>query len=354
MEKFDSITHFIQSGNFDYRIFDMGRKVVAITADEFASIENQQSPYPCPFQQTASLALLFWPSKSGDKTQGKEPVIWFLQFPVDELGYLQQESRDGFLIGLLEQAGKNIQAKQQGDKALDELDESPFAFKPQPERLAMLHALATRELGQAPSHYYQATREYLKGTLGYEQWQFLGLQGIADVVARLDEEENEVLLVNALSELPEVPLENFALLLENSSPKKQLTQVLGNILGKQLESNKPNIKLTSALLRALSGAKPDKLRRGYFLTVLVSDLSTNIEVLVAISGRAWLDLHDEELLVPYIERLAKQNQMAFNAVVADLMMLPEMKQKVLDVMRRADRSDLLSQKLSEFMKVLQS
>ena len=63
MQKFDSISNFLQSEAFEYRIFDMGRKVSEISAAVFQQIEYQQELYPYPFQQKAWLALLFWPVK---------------------------------------------------------------------------------------------------------------------------------------------------------------------------------------------------------------------------------------------------------------------------------------------------
>lgn len=353
MEKFDSITHFIQTGGFEYRIFDMGRKVQAVSKEYFKQLENQQEQYPHPFQQKAWLALLIW-----EKGEEANATIWFLHFPVDELGYLKQEARDAFLIELLEQAGKNIFAKQKGEKVLDELNESPFAFKPQQDRLAVIHALATKSLNLSPSQYYQPTREYLTGDSGgYDQWQFLGLQGMADVVVRLGESDNKSLLVNAMGNLPEVPLENFALLLENIQPEEELTRQLIALAQKEVSKELPNIKLVSALTRALSGAEPVKLRKEFFLYLLSSQnngINKEVEVLVALSGRAWVDLEDVELLVAFVENLATQNQIAFNAVIVDLMMLPGMKEKVLNVMRRPERSAELAEKLSELMKILRA
>ena len=353
MEKFDSITHFIQTGGFEYRIFDMGRKVQALSQEYFEQLENQQELYPSPFQQKAWLAILIW--RESDEASA---TIWFLQFPVDELGYLKQEARDTFLIELLEQTGKNIFAKQKGEKVLDELGESPFAFKPQQDRLAVFHALATKSLNQSPSQYYQHAREYLTGDSGgYDQWQFLGLQGMADVVVRLGEDDNESLLIKAISNFPEVPLENFALLLENIQPEEELTNQLISLVQKEISKEQPNVKLVSALIRALSGAGPAKLRKEFFLGFLSSQnncINKEVEVLVAISGRAWVDLEDEKLLVVFVENLATQNQMAFNAVIVDLMMLPEMKEKVLNVMRKPERSAELAEKMSELMKVLRA
>ena len=352
--RFDSISHFLESGGFDYRVFDMGRKVTLFTHDAFKSIESQQQLYPYPFQKKASLALLFWSKKkSNEKNTNKEAVIWFLQFPVDEMGYLQLESRDGFLLSLLEQAGKNIESKLKGAIGTDEMSESPFAFKPAEDRLAMFHAFATCELGQQPSHYYQATREYLKGNLGYEQWQFLGLQGIADVVARLGEDDNESLLNNALPELPEVPLESFCLMLENAQPNEALAHSLIGLIKKQLNSDEPSISIGAALLRGVSGAKVSAERKSLLLSFLdpvkSNKLAKEIEVLVSISGRCWLDLEDNEVLKVFLGSLALQEQVAFNAVLSDLMMLPNMKKKVLALVRGFASSEVLDEKMTVFM-----
>ena len=59
MQKFDSISHFLQTEAFNYRIFDLGRKVLSIENGLFSEIENQKAFYPYPFQQKAWLALLF-------------------------------------------------------------------------------------------------------------------------------------------------------------------------------------------------------------------------------------------------------------------------------------------------------
>ncbi len=346
-QKFDSITHFIQMGGFEYRVYEMGRKVLPLSKEQFQHIENQQILYPCPFKQKACLAFLIW-----QKDKPAEAVIWFLRFPVDELGYLKLEARDTFLIELLEQVGKNILAKQQDKNVLDELGESPFAFKPEEERLAMFHSLASKALGQNPTHYYQAVREYLSGTLGYEQWQFLGLQGIADVVVRLDEDDNQNLLVNAFANIPAIPKQTFAALLENISLAPELGEVLVADLTAQLERPDPDLRLLTALLRGLSSAQPDMLRQKVLTQVLSEPLANDVEVLAAISARLWLDLHDLKILNLFLEKLAVQNQMAFNALLTDLMLLPEMKQKILQLMRREDRVDVLAEKFNEFIKVL--
>lgn len=345
MEKFDSITHFLQSGEFEYRVFDMGRKLVSISIGDFEKIENQVTVYPYPLQQKAWLALLFW-----SKSKKKGPVIWFLQFPVDEMGYLKQDARDGFLMGLLEQAGKNIQAKLSGDGEVDELSESPYAFKPQEDRLALFHAFAAKALNQEPSRYYQATREYLIGRLGFDQWQFLGLQGIADVAANLNQDNNEAVLAKAIPSLPNTPLESFCRALENVELKGELAQALISRLEQMLEqSNSGELLLQSMLLRALSGAQPKELRQKILITILNSLVGREIEILAAISGRAWKDLHSSPILTLFMKNLAMQSQIAFNAILTDLMMIPGMREVVLDQLRDPHREEKLTHRLSEFM-----
>jgi len=348
MEKFDSISHFLQSGDFEYRVYDMGRKVWEIPAALFTQIENQQQQYPYPFQQKAWLALLFWPK---DKQQ--EAVIWFLQFPVDELGFLKQSSRDAFLIDLLEQTGKNIHAKQKGDKAEDGLSESPFAFKPREDRLAMFHALATTILDQQPSHHYQYAHDYLlsreQGGLGLEQWQFLGLQGLADVTTRLHLDNNEAFLTNAVAEMPEVPLSSYAQALENVEFGEALFHALTTRIKTELAKDEINIALVAALIRAISSYPSDEDKITVLLNILQTPSANEIEIIAAISGRSWRDLEDDNVRQSFVERLAQQEQMAFSAIIADLIIIPRMRDLILGEMRSENRSPELVKKFGVFM-----
>ncbi len=342
MQKFDSISHFLQTEDFEYRVYDMGRKVLQIENDEFEQIENQQKLYPYPFQQKALFALLFW-------TEGNEneAVIWFLQFPIDELGYLKQQSRDVFLIDLLEQTGKNIQAKQAGEESKDQLSESPFAYKPPQDKQAMFHAFATKVLEQDASRYYEATREYLKGALGFDQWQFLGIQGIADFIARLDDDANQALLSNAIPELPEEPLKVFAQTLENVEPDLTVINALVKRIKEELRRKSTSNQLLAALIRSLSMAKPESLRKETFSKVL-SEANSDVEVLVALSGRAWSDLNDKSLLQMFLQQLSHQPQMAFNAIINDLIKMPGFREPLMQFLQDEESSSELKKRSIAF------
>lgn len=353
MEKFDSISHFLQSGEFEYRVYDMGRKVWEIPNTLFTQIENQQQQFPYPFQKKAWLALMFWPK---DKQQ--EAIIWFLKFPVDELGFLKQASRDAFLIDLLEQTGKNIQAKQAGDKVEDTLGESPFAFKPREDRLAMFHAFATTILGQEPSQHYQYAHDYLLtkdvGGPGLEQWQFLGLQGLADVIARLQADDNEDLLSAAIAEMPQVPLSSYAQALENVEFGDELFNALTARIKTELAEDEINIALIAALIRSISSYPINQEKITVLLDVLRTPSANEIEIIAAISGRSWRDLENEGLRQAFIEKLAHQEQMAFTAIIADLIMIPGMRDLILGEMRSENRSPELAKKFGAFMQGMTS
>ena len=346
MQKFDSISHFIQSGDFEYRVFDMGRKLTRIDNHDFAEIEAQKLVYPYPFQQKAWLALLIW-----EEGKQQDSVIWFLQFPLDELGYLKLQSRDAFLLDLLQQAGKNIQAKQKGKKVLDELAESAFAFKPSAYRLAALHAFASCELGQPASRYYSHAHSYLTGENGFEQWQFLGLQGIADVVARLDQDHNEELLIKALPQMQAEPLEYFSQFLENVSISDELFFALEERLRQEIQAEKYNMRLVSALLRGISGSRAE-LKECLFLELMQLPVASEIEFLAVISGRSWESLKNPALLDVFIENLAQQEQPGFNAILLDLLVIPGMREVVFAAIRNPRRSEKVSQKLGVFMQAL--
>ncbi len=342
-DKLDSISQFLKLGEFEYRIYDLGRKLTLLPNDLFQRIEDQSKLYPYPFQQKAWLVLLFW--SEADKA---EPTIWFLQFPIDELGYLKLASRDAFMQELLVHIGSNLQAQQSGQQMQDSLKESAFAFKPRQDRLAIFHAFATVELKQQPSQYYQPTQAYLKGKLGYEQWEFLGLQGIADIIARLHLDNNEDLLSKALSKLPIPPLISFAENLEHTAVGAELSLALKQRLQQELATQEVNAQLVAALIRALSSSKEEATRQQVLKQILIMDVAKEIEVIAAIAGRAWQDITQKELLPLFIQALAHQEQDAFNVILIDIMGIPEMRNPVLKVLRSPERTALLSKRIGGF------
>ncbi|RVU84275.1 DUF3549 family protein [Leucothrix sargassi] len=344
-KQLESISGFLEMSGFQYRVYDMGRKIQRISNQKFAAIESQEELYPFPFQQKAWLAILLW-----DDAKKEEPVIWFLSFPIDEMGLLKLESRDAFIRDLVENVGENMQANLQGGEHKDTLKESPFSFKPREDRLAVFHALATVELTQPPSQHYEHAREYLSGKVGFDQWQFLGLQGVADVIARLSQEGNAANLASALPKLPDMPLDTFMQALEHVKFSGQLSAAVVTRLQAEADKESPQPPLLASLLRALSSSEAKQSRVDLIRQFLSNEkLATNIDLLAAISGRCWLDLHDETLLHSFLEAAALQEQNVFNILLVDLMTLPDMRAKVLSGLRNPERSAGLSKRIGGFM-----
>lgn len=342
-ENFDSISSFFKISGYNHLVFDLSRRVYQLTNKQFEKAEQQKEVYPSPFKQNAYLGLLFWHPK-----RPEEPIIWFLKFPIDELGYIDLAARDGFLNQLLNQFGENLIAQQDGESLSDTLKESPFAFKPQQDKMAMFHAIATRELCLSPSQYLQPTLDYLDGKLGYDQWAFLGLQGIADVIARLKQHNYESILAKAIEHLPDTPLTTFSQMLEHTQPSQKLTLQLIKRL--EQAQTKQDDTLIPHLVRSLSCSEPYQLRHEALENLLINyQGEAQVEVMAAIAGRAWESLQYKNLMATYLQRLSTLDQAIFDTILDELMLMKDMREVIMTEFRSEKRSEQLSQRISGYM-----
>ncbi len=350
MSEIASITEFIRRTGATYRVFDMGRRVRRIDNDAFERFENGEIPWEAPLQRAAWLGLVFWqPGAAAD-----DHYIWFLRLPLDEQGGLEVASRDTFLHRLVERVGRNIEAAQKGGEIDSAMKDNPFAFSPKPDRLAVFHAHAQRLLDGEPSGYYPHAREYFAGEVGFDQWAFVGIQGIADVCARLDRDGNAERLAEAIPELPVEPLEAVGGCLENEPVAPPLTGALVERLQGELADPSPRPAVVVALVRGLSAAEPVEHRRAALVEVLESETGRDIEVLAAVAGRCWEDMADADVRRAFLEALAANplGQDAFNNVLADLLFIPGVRPHLLQAFRDPGRSPALGRALGELFQGL--
>lgn len=330
-----TLSKLMEVSGAQYRVFDLGRSVRKIDKDTFEKFEATEIPYPYPMQGHAWFALLFWSPQKKEEHQ-----IWFIRFPLDEQGLLKQTCRDDFLQRTLAEVAQ----QQSGEDPQTQGEENPWGFTPRQDKMASIHAKSSVAMGLDASQFYQPVREFLSS--GHGDWQELGVQGVADFCARLGEDDNEAVLAKALPQLDD----NFLLQLLPQLENEVISHSLATAIAERCEqADNPN--LMSSAIRALSQSRGDTLET-YVQQALTSGHQNNVEVLVAISGRAWDVLYDETVALRFLEALARNDagQEGFNHVLRDILYLPHIGPVIRNAFRSEARSPTLIGCLGEFLK----
>ncbi|MGY8870450.1 MAG: DUF3549 family protein [Pseudomonadales bacterium] len=344
MSQFNSISDLLRNSGAQFRIFDMGRRISKISSDQFEKLEQGMIPYPSPYLHHAWLALMLWNTK--DKQQN---VVWFLKFPLDEQGFLVQAVRDDFLNRLMQNISQMLQ-KENLEQTNDALKDNPFSFTPEQEKMAMFHAQSAVIINQPPSQFYNDTKTYFSGDLGWDNWSSIGYQGIADLTARLEEGNNSAYILNAIPELPVEPLSALCTCLEHIEIDHRVAQALSKRIEQLLQQEQDaSVNLLASLLRGLSNSHSEELKKSAIQKALMSPYAHKAEVLVAIATRCNLSLQYPELLSLYLEKLAisEAGQTGFSRILADLMFIPVMRVLILQAFRNPERSDSLAKAIGE-------
>ncbi len=336
--KITTISEFLAHSGAKYRIFDMGRKGVKIDAETFYDVELAKTPYPYPFQKAALFGVIFWNPSLPDKH-----YVWFLTFPLDEQGLILQAARDEFLVMLLDRVGECMLAASDGTVIEGALKDSPYTFKPREDKMAAFNAQATYSLSQPASHYYSAAKSYFLGQTAVNDWQTLGMQGVADVATRL-KELDKTAFINTLEVIPSEPFMMLCTFLENNVPSTAVVEKFIAIANASMASDQPDVNIICACLRAISNSAANGLVTQFIGQVLSHEVSRHIEVLAIISGRSWSVLQNELLCQQFVEQLAHNDAdySGFSHILADLMYMPNMRMPVMKALRCPDRSDKLS------------
>jgi len=333
------LSEFLTETDTQIRVFDLGRRVQKLSLSDFQQFERAEKPYAFPFEQNAWLGILFWNVK--DKTQHN---IWFIRMPLDETGCIQLSARDEFMHMLLSRLGDHIQDNNDSENLAHVLKDNPYVFKPTEEKMAVFHSKAQLILKQDPSKYFEQTISYLEAK-NYEQWQTIGLQGIADLVVRLDDHKTRTLLIKALAELPNEVFAAICQCLENQICSVDLAQAIK----KRIDAAEDESSLANGI-RALARCESKR-----FTENMVQDILTRLKpnqsiVLVAIIAKSWEVLNDQTILKQFLERLAinQSGPELFNALIMDLMFIPGFREKVLAEFRDTQRSENLSIAVGQF------
>lgn len=319
--------------------YTMGRQVYPCSSDTLAAFEAGELAWPRPWLGRAQMACVFRLSESSD------PLIWFLSLPLDEQAHIDPMPRDAFLQRLLETLGRTAQSLEiENDARIDNLmQDNPLVFTPDLTQRAMLHARANADLGLAASEHLEPVEAYLTGQLDNEQWQALGLQGLADFAVRHDREQSKVLAAN----LPSLPLEVLRPLchcLEHVEPSATLAQAL--MARAEHAAEEGDIETFCDCVRAVGQGDPDQV--GPWYDSLLSDPSAcGPDLLAAIAARGWAQLEDAERLPRFIEALASDERTDFAAVVRDLALIPRLRLPLLMSLRQTPEASATERRLAD-------
>ena len=336
MTDIKGICDFLEQAGTDYTVYDMGRRIQPLAADVFRAFDQGETPWPFPLQQQAWLGIVVRNSQDDDAL-----VIWFLRFPLDAHGRLTATVRDDFVYRLLNRKQQEVD---------DETN--PYGFKPKQEHIAVFHAKLAHQLGKPASRFYTHAIEYLTGVSGFDQWAFVGLQGLADVCERLAEQDNARNLANALPQLPSIPFETLCQCLEHVEIPDVVLQALVNYLDEELSKQPQDANTIAYCLRALSGSADVNQVSAICKKVLTNEAGTHPEVLAAISGRCWQVLQDESLMHVFMEALAacEESNTFFNAVIVDLINIPGMQSSIHAAVRNPQRTAQLASAIGEMFR----
>ncbi|NUY56792.1 hypothetical protein BZG80_03385 [Salinivibrio sp. MA440] len=317
MQTVHALSALFDQAGCQFSVYDLGRRVCRLEEASFRAVEANQQPYPYPLRQQAHMAVAFWP-------QGGTPWVWFLKMPLDERGLLNHTAMGDFLQYVSAAMGESLTAtpnKAQREK----LANNPYTFTPTDDKMAMFHASLTYQLGHPASQYYDHAQHYLNGELGWDNWQGVGLQGLADTCVRMQEQNNATRVRKALNNIPSTPL--YALLgcLEHCEINAKLAESLREMFTQMCQNQDVDLFLVSALLRAHAGA-PSDTEHQLIEAVLARPELHHREIFVAIAGRCWRSLANESVLDCFLIALADHQDAAlFQQIYTDLVMLPPLR-----------------------------
>ena len=370
MSELNSIHQFFTEIGCHFQCYDMGRLIKPVEQQTFIDFEQTSIPWNSPFMQHAWLALVF--RETGGN---KNHTVWFLKLPLDEQAKLNLAARDDFLHRLFETLANYLDSSLnrslnnvQNGSLENAMKDSPYGFQPKQEQMANFHAMVHKDQALAASQYYPSTQKYFSSIKRsdideYEQWSQLGLQGIADLAARLDEEyqgnSNQLLITQAVPYLPIPVFQVLSHCLENHITSELLVQAIFDRLSLEQEQEENKVRqeflsLCTGSIRASAQSSNPELQSQLLSLILKSTASTNIEVLAAISGRCWQQLFKPQILSLFLEALSRTGldnspyQSAFNAIMSDLLFIPGMRDTIIQAFRSPERSEQLTQAIGDF------
>ena len=345
MNKIESLSDLFDMVGCDVSYYDLGRNITKITPQQAIQFDRKQQAYPFPFRQHAWLACLLTSKDTAKKDSANAGVIWFLKLPLDEAGCLNLGTRDHFIKSIVDK----ILHKGEEAGLSEALEDNPYVFKPDQERMASFHAILGKDLHKAPSHYFDDVVKHLSSDVNKQDdsWQTLGLQGIAELAARVDEDTYQVLIQKAIQHAAKPVVSALCHALEHETLSSQLQETLIA----QLQTEQDAL-MQASYLRALSRAELNNtllLPLFGLLGSLTECQDNDLHPIAALAAKCphWLG-QNPQLLRIIMEKLAHREDgyIAFRQIATELSQHPEAKQPLWSLLRSGHVSPKLAQAVS--------
>ncbi|WP_017445503.1 DUF3549 family protein [Gayadomonas joobiniege] len=321
MKQVFSLYELIQQAGCDYCIFDFGRRVQALSKQEFESFEKCETPYPTPIQQHARFALVYWPVGNS-----QNPYIWFLNLPLDEQSCLVPGARNHF-VAIIQEALGDAFAKQQ-EETQQKLPDNPYIKLPDSNKIALVNAAIKYKFKRPASQAMQECICYLNGS-DKSQWRNLSVQGWADLFAHTKDPKVQQAIDSDFFNWPEDLFKELLPLLEHT----QLSRALTNKLIRQLACKKTDLKASVPLLRCLAANSDQVAVQDAIYDFMQSHSLLGADINALIAARAWPALQNPLLLIYFLEQLASDDADVFAALFKDLVALPTLRRSILTLMQ---------------------
>jgi len=340
-QSISTIGEFLQAGQADYQVYDMGRCLRELDPEAFDSIERQQQPYPYPIRKQAQLAVLF-----KHRQQPDNDYLWFIQLPLDERGLLSVGARDHYLEFVVSALGHEITGSLTNEQE-EQLKQNPYLFTPTETQRAALHARIAVNRRAAPSIYFDDAEAFLSGQ--QNDWKNIGMQGLHDCAARLQQlPQLTATIAECFDQYPAPVRNQLAAALEHQHVPAKLRDALVAMMDNE-QSTDPAVKRDA--LRALAScAEHGSVKK--LIRQLVP--KADADLLTIMSARLWPALAEHDTLAQYIHQIALLDTVLFDALFQDVISLPQLRPLVLSLLAQGQLSDDSLQALNRLKQNVQS
>jgi hypothetical protein len=331
-----TISEFLLHAGTDYRVFDMGRAIHPVSSQQFLDWELGNGLPTYPRAGHAWFGLVFW-----DKTRSDQQYIWFVKLPLDEQGKIIAAARNQFLQIIVEALGSQLENAQQKNA---QLPDNPCTFIPNQQQLADFNSKSRLTLKLGNSQYFTAAYDYIRSPMVIN-WQTIALQGLADVVANMHQNEICEALCTHFANYPLAVQQSILTSMENIELPESMLQAISHWLMARTDDTQS----WQLGLRALCQMQSHPYTLELVSVALGSPIAGNSDTLAVISGRLWLCLLEQDLLSVFLERTANVDSdfQFFQAIFTDLVRIPAMRNAMLSILRHPDKSTILTQAVGQ-------